>query len=116
MKATTLRLATLFLLLAPLAALRAGDDEPIVGAIRWDGCYGDGTVTKAVEASLGQPKYHFRLPWFAQLQSDAEQCGLIRRERWEKWQELRVPSITFASAGWDTRPRNERPPFWLKQE
>ena len=46
----------------------------------------------------------------------AEQCGLIRRERWEKWQALRVPSITFASAGWDTRPRNERPPFWLKDE
>ena len=65
-----LRLAALFLLLAALAALRAGEDEPIVGAIRWDGWYGDGTVTKAVEASLGQPKYHFRLPWFAQLQSD----------------------------------------------
>ena len=45
-------------------------EEAIVGAIRWDGWYGDGTVTKAVEASLGQPKYHFRLPWFAQLQSD----------------------------------------------
>ncbi len=40
----------------------------------------------------------------------------IRRERWEKWQALRVPGITFASAGWDTRPRNERPPFWLKNE
>jgi hypothetical protein len=61
----TLRLAALFLLLAPLAALQAGDDGPIVGAIRWDGWYGDSTVTKAVEASLGQPKYHFHLPWFA---------------------------------------------------
>ena len=66
----TLRLAALFLLLAPLGTLRAGDDGPIVGAIRWDGWYGDATVTKAVEASLGQPKYHFRLPWFAQLKSD----------------------------------------------
>lgn len=65
-----LRLAALFLLLTPLAALRAGDDGPIVGAIRWDGWYGEGTVTKAVEASLGQSKYHFRLPWFAQVQSD----------------------------------------------
>ncbi len=27
-------------------------------------------MTKAVEASLGQPKYHFRLPWFARVQSD----------------------------------------------
>ena len=56
----TFRLAAVLLLLAPLAALRAGDDGPIVGAIRWDGWYGEGTVTKAVEASLGQPKYHFR--------------------------------------------------------
>ena len=55
------------LLLAPLAALQAGDDGPIVGAIRWDGWYGDAGVTKAVEASLGQPKYHFRLPWFARV-------------------------------------------------
>ena len=45
-------------------------EEAIVGAIRWDGWYREGTVTKAVEASLGQPKYHFRLPWFAQLPSD----------------------------------------------
>ena len=56
----TLRLAALFLLLAPLAALQAVDDGPIVGAIRWDGWYGEGTVTKAVEASLGQPDYHLR--------------------------------------------------------
>ena len=63
-------LVTVSFLLVPLAALQAGDEGPIVGAIRWDGWYGDGIVTKAVEASLGQPKYHFRLPWFAQLQSD----------------------------------------------
>jgi hypothetical protein len=28
---------------------------------------------------------------------------------------LRIPNITFASAGWDTRPRNERPPAWMKE-
>ncbi len=55
------------LLLAPLAALHGGDDAPIVGAIRWDAWYGEGSATKAVEASLGQPKYHFRLPWFARV-------------------------------------------------
>jgi len=44
--------------------------------------------------------------------SYAEQCALIRRERWDKWRALRIPSVTFASAGWDTRPRNERPPSW----
>jgi hypothetical protein len=47
--------------------LHAGDDNPIVGAIRWDGWYGKGGVVKAVEYSLGQPKYHFRLPWFARV-------------------------------------------------
>ena len=44
--------------------------------------------------------------------SFAEQCALIRRDRWEKSRALRIPSVTFASAGWDTRPRNERPPSW----
>jgi hypothetical protein len=48
-----------------LAALNAADDAPIVGAIRWDGWYGDSGVVNEVELSLGQPKYHFRLPWFA---------------------------------------------------
>ena len=58
------------LLLIPAATL--GEERPIVGAIRWDAWYGDGSVKKAMEASLGQPKYHFRLPWFAQVQSDGK--------------------------------------------
>ncbi len=45
--------------------------------------------------------------------SYAEQCALVRRDRWEKCRALRIPSVTFASAGWDTRPRNERPPPWV---
>lgn len=265
--------------LASLAALAAGQEAPpIVGAIRWDGWYGTGSVVKAVEASLGPPKYHFRLPWFARVVGEgkvsingdaqavveqeiayaakaglnywafvdycdeasamhialnryrsakdkkgirycfveegprldglgtaawqrlvehfrhpdyqtvldgrpllfvfvkttrlgrsewdelkrqtlnaglkppylvlmgwhpeedakdmaalgfdaisayarggsysmtqpsyAEQCAMIRRDRWEKCHGLRLPSVTFASAGWDTRPRNERPPPW----
>lgn len=265
--------------LALLAALAAGQEAPpIVGAIRWDGWYGTGSVVKAVEASLGPPKYHFRLPWFARVVGEgkvsingdvqavveqeiayaakaglnywafvdycdeapamhialnryrsakdkksirycfveegprldglgtaawqrlvehfrhpdyqtvldgrpllfvfvkttrlgrsewdelkretlnaglkapylvlmgwhpeedakdmaalgfdaisaysrggsysmtqpsyAEQCAMIRRDRWEKCRALRLPSVTFASAGWDTRPRNERPPPW----
>ena len=44
--------------------------------------------------------------------SYAEQCALVRRDRWEKSRALRIPSVTFASSGWDTRPRNERPPPW----
>jgi len=265
--------------LASLAALAAGQEAPpIVGAIRWDGWYGTGSVVKAVEASLSPPKYHFRLPWFARVVGEgkvsingdaqavveqeiayaakaglnywafvdycdeasamhialnryrsakdkkgirycfveegprldglgtaawqrlvehfrhpdyqtvldgrpllfvfvkttrlgrsewdelkrqtlnaglkppylvlmgwhpeedakdlaalgfdaisayarggsysmtqpsyAEQCAMIRRDRWEKCRALRLPSVTFASAGWDTRPRNERPPPW----
>jgi hypothetical protein len=50
-----------------LAVLHAVDKPPIVGAIRWDGWYGDGGVVNEVEFSLGQPKYHYRLPWFAQI-------------------------------------------------
>ncbi len=273
------------LLLTPVAALcgrrseaNTDSNAPIVGAIRWDAWYGDGGATKALEASLGQPKYHFRLPWFARVLGEdkvsingdsqavveqeidyaakaglnywafldycdeasdmhialnryraakdkkrirycfveegprldgvgtaawkrlvehfrhpdyqtvldgrplvfmfvkteklakaewdelkrqtiaaglkapylvlmgwnpeqdakdmaalgfdaisayarggsysmtqpsyAEQCALVRRDRWEKCRALRIPSVTFASAGWDTRPRNERPPPW----
>lgn len=268
------------LLLAPLTTLQAAQEPPIVGAIRWDGWYGAGGVVKQTEASLGQPKYQFRLPWFARVigedkvsingdsqaiveqeiayaaeaglnywafvdywdedpnmhlalnrylgaknkkdvrfcfveeghrldkvhtqgwtrlvkhfrhpdyqtvlngrpllfvfvkttrlgkpewaelkrqaiaaglkapylvlmgwnpeqdakdmtalgfdavsayayggsysmeqPSFAEQCAFIRRARWEKCRTLHIPSITFASAGWDTRPRNERPPSWMK--
>lgn len=54
-------------LLVSFSASHATDEAPIVGAIRWDGWNGDGGVVKEVEHSLGQPKYHFRLPWFAQL-------------------------------------------------
>lgn len=278
MKHTLARIISLWL--APLAALAAGQEaSPIVGAIRWDGWYGTGSVVKAVEASLGPPKYHFRLPWFARVVGEgkvsingdaqavmeqeiayaaqagldywafvdywdqapemhlalnrylaapdkrglrycfveeggrldqvgtggwrrlvehfrrpdyqkvlagrpllfvfvkpaklgkehweelkrqtvaaglqppylvlmgwqpeadgrdmaalgfdavsayaygggysmtppayAEQCAQIRRDVWEKCRALRLPTVTFASAGWDTRPRNERPPPWI---
>jgi hypothetical protein len=70
MRITALLLAACSLLSAPLAVVQAGDESPIVGAIRWDGWYGDPTVTAAVEASLGQRKYHFRLPWFADVMGD----------------------------------------------
>jgi hypothetical protein len=60
------------LCLVSFAAAHAEVEAPIVGAIRWDGWYGDGGVVKAVEFSLGQPKYHFRLPWFAQVLDDGK--------------------------------------------
>ena len=67
---TTYRLAafTAVLLLAPLAESRAAESErPIVGAWRWDAWYGEGEAVKTPELSLGPPKYHFRLPWFARI-------------------------------------------------
>lgn len=52
-------------LLGPVFA--AEPERPIVGAWRWDAWYGQGEPTKTPEASLAPPKYHFRLPWFAQI-------------------------------------------------
>lgn len=43
-----------------------------------------------------------------------EQCRLLRERLWTRWQALRIPCVTLASAGWDTRPRNERPPSWIQ--
>lgn len=43
--------------------------RPAVGAIRWDAWSGGG-VTKQVEKTLGPKKYHYRLPWFAQIDSN----------------------------------------------
>ncbi|MBI5801318.1 MAG: glycoside hydrolase family 99-like domain-containing protein [Verrucomicrobia bacterium] len=276
-------LGPLLVLLLMACCVRAEGERPrpIVGAIRWDGWYGEGAVVRAVEHSLGQPKYHFRLPWFARVMDDgtvringdsqevierevayaaqsglnywafvdywneapalsialnrylsakdkrsvryclveegarldkfgragwprlvehfrngdyqtvlsgrpllfvfvkptrltkadwdelkrqtvaaglqppylvlmgwnpeqdakavvelgfdavsayarggsysmtqpsyAQQCAMTRRDRWEQWRALRLQCITFASAGWDTRPRNERPPSWMKE-
>jgi len=61
----------------------------------------------AVSAYSGRGNYTMNPPTFAQ------RCDDIRREHWEKCRELGIPSVTFASAGWDTRPRNERPPPWI---
>jgi hypothetical protein len=36
----------------------------------------------------------------------------IRRECWDKCRAMHIPCVTFASTGWDTRPRNEHPPTW----
>ena len=281
MKTSLLGPLLALLLLACFVRAEGENARPIIGAIRWDGWYGEGAVVRAVEHSLGQPKYHFRLPWFARVNEDGtvringdsqtvieqeigyasqaglnywafvdywneapgmsiglnrylaakdkqgvryclveeggrldkvgragwprlvehfqnadyqtvlagrpllfvfvkpaklgradwdelkrqsvaaglpppylvlmgwnpeqdakammelgfdaisayarggsysmtqpsypQQCAIIRRERWEKWRALRVPCVTFASAGWDTRPRNERPPSLMKE-
>ena len=41
--------------------------QPIVGAIRWDGFYGQEKTVKEVEQSMGPKKFHFRLPFFAKI-------------------------------------------------
>jgi Glycosyltransferase WbsX len=60
-------LLSILLLAAPSVSIRAEESRPLVGAIRWDAWYSDKGPVKEVERSLGPPKYHFRLPWFAQL-------------------------------------------------
>jgi hypothetical protein len=49
-----------------LAPAQEGLPRPVVGAIRWDAWTG-GEITAQVERSLGPPKYHDRLPWFAEV-------------------------------------------------
>ena len=36
----------------------------------------------------------------------------VRTNLWGKWEREKTPCITFATSGWDTRPRDERPPPW----
>ena len=50
----------------------AGSSRPIVGAIRWDAWYGEGSPVSEVERRSGPKKYHFRLPFFAQVISPGE--------------------------------------------
>ncbi len=71
---------------AAVPGMGSDADAPIVGAIRWDAWYGTGGVVQAVERSLGQPKYHFRLPWFARLLGgdrvsiNGDSPGIMERE------------------------------------
>lgn len=62
-------LSALMLSVVAMASFATEPQPPIVGAIRWDAWYGDKSMTPAVEASLGQPKYHYRLPWFARIEA-----------------------------------------------
>lgn len=43
--------------------------RPCVGAIRWDAGTG-GEITRIMEETLAPKKYHFRLPWFAEVSGD----------------------------------------------
>lgn len=49
-------------------AFALAEERPLVGAIRWDAWYSDKGPVKEVEHSLGQPKYQYRLPWFARVE------------------------------------------------
>src|SRR5688572_27504873 len=62
-----------FAVTLPAAVVSASEGPPpVVGAIRWDGWYGGGEVVKYTEIALGQPKYHFRLPWFARITGESK--------------------------------------------
>jgi len=53
-------------------------------------------------------------PYTMEQPDYTEQGRLLKEHFWDKWQHLQVPCVTLASAGWDTRPRNERPPPWIQ--
>lgn len=61
-------------------------ERPLVGALRWDAWYSDKGPVKETERTLGPPKYHFRLPWFAQLEGgdhvriDGDTDAIMQRE------------------------------------
>lgn len=42
----------------------------------------------------------------------AELTAHVRKNYWEACRRSRIPTVTFATAGWDTRPRIEHPPSW----
>ncbi len=58
--------ATAGLLLGAGGRVGAAAERPSVGAIRWDAWYdpNDGSVARAMETALGQPRYHDRMPFF----------------------------------------------------
>lgn len=93
------------------ASVAAGMKRPYLVFMGWhpasDATYIAELGFDAVSAYARGGSYSMRQP------SYAEQCELIRRDRWEVCSARKIPSVTFASAGWDTRPRNERPPPWI---
>lgn len=57
------------------ALASSGAGRPYVGAIRWDAWGGKngvegGEQTRVLEKTLEPEKYHWRLPWFAQVRAD----------------------------------------------
>jgi hypothetical protein len=61
-----------FILLSVSAFCQKKAQKPVIGAIRWDAWVGDKSkVGQAVQASLGAAKWHYRLPFYAQIISDS---------------------------------------------
>ncbi|MHB1038284.1 MAG: glycoside hydrolase family 99-like domain-containing protein [Pirellulales bacterium] len=93
------------------AASAAGVKPPYLVLMGWQPEQDSKDMTAlgfdAISAYAHGGSYSMKPPPYAQ------HCAAIQRDRWEKCRTLRVPSVTFASAGWDTRPRNERPPPWI---
>lgn len=60
-------------ILAAIPSPGPADDagDPVVGAIRWDGWYGDrGVVGRTVQESLGPNEWHYRLPFYGKVVGD----------------------------------------------
>ena len=85
------------ILLSMVAGVAAADGpvrRPLVGAIRWDAWHaGTKGPVRAMEASLGPKRYHWRLPFFAKVVSDSEvRIGGYTQEMMDR-------EIAFARAG-----------------
>lgn len=61
-------------LLSVSAAILFGETpvRPAIGAIRWDAWMQDGKATRAVEKTLSQAKFHFRVPFFGKVDAEGK--------------------------------------------
>ena len=72
MKSVRSELVGILMMMGTTVLAEQDRPQPIVGAIRWDAFYGQEGAVKEVEHSMGPKKFHFRLPFFAKIRSDAK--------------------------------------------
>lgn len=83
-----------------------------VGAMRWDGVYGDSTILAAENGYLGPDKFHFRAPWWSvagsdtiELQGDQDtmnaEIDIAVASGLDHWVFFYYASSSEMSNGWD---------------
>lgn len=94
--------------------------RPSVGAIRWDAWTG-GEITRIVEQTLTPEKYHFRLPWFAEVRGDGsvridgsrpgvmeEEIGYAAQAGLDYWAFVLYPESSSMSRGLELYRQSRR--------